>query len=236
MLRVAIVAACLIGCGTGAQSGPETFQVGIVGSAPAGRMHPGTMMRTAGARTLIQRLAAGPVSLADAQQLLDGHGYDASDMVASGLARREGGHLRLAVNYLSADDQRLIARHARAYGAELAELVITRRPDIEAAIVSHASTDERRRALLFFLVGCVALDWDGLAFTAERGYRTAATVTGRGFAYTPWMKDNAPDIARRGLYWGSHNRTAGSHTFTSFGDHDALPRRALPTSSSVRPN
>lgn len=53
-------------------------------------------------------------------------------------------------------------------------------------------------------------------------------MTGPGYAYTPWMKENAPDISRRGLYWGSHNRAAGAYTFTTFGDHHALPRAALP--------
>jgi hypothetical protein len=74
----------------------------------------------------------------------------------------------------------------------------------------------------------MALDWDGLAYTADAGYRTPASVTGTGFAYTPWMKENAPDISRQGLYWGSHNRAAGDYTFTTFGDHHALPRVALP--------
>lgn len=223
-----VVCLGLAACGTGAQSGAQTFQTGIVGSAPAGRMHPATMMNAAGVRTLILRMVAGPVLVGNAQQLVQADGYTVDEVVAGGLARRDLDRLQLAVNYLSAEDQRLIARHARAYGAELAELIVSHRPALEAAVAPHASTDERRLALLYFLVGCVALDWEGLSFTAARGYRTAATVTGPGYAYTPWMKENTPDISRRGLYWGSHNRSSGSHTFTTFGDHDALPRRALP--------
>jgi hypothetical protein len=42
------------------------------------------------------------------------------------------------------------------------------------------------------------------------------------------MKENAPDISRRGLYWGSHNSAVGAFTLTTFGDHHSLPRRALP--------
>ena len=110
------------------------------------------------------------------------------------------------------------------YGRELADRLMKRRAELEAAVSGIAKTDAARRAVLFFLVGCMALDWDGLSFTEAAGYRAGATVTGPGFAYT----ENAPEISRRGLYWGSHNRAVGSHTFSTFGDHEALPRAALP--------
>ncbi|HET9370657.1 MAG TPA: hypothetical protein VFO19_10440 [Vicinamibacterales bacterium] len=229
--HVTIALAMSIGaaaCARGVDAPPVTFQTGIVGTAPAGTPSPMATMNDAAVRSLILQLTKRPLAAGEAAKILSTAPYDIAAVVGAGLARRDGDTLHLAVSFLSADDQKLIAIRSRGYGRELADLVLARRTEIESAVETLAATEAERRALLFFLVGCLALDWEGLEYTQQAGYRAAATVTGPGFSYTPWMKENAPDLSRRGLYWGSHNRAAGDHTFTTFGDHDALPRRALP--------
>lgn len=214
--------------GVRAQSTADAFQTGITGSAPSGPSNPTTMMNDAAVRRLILRLAERAVPLAEAEESLGGGSYTVTSLVEAGLARVDGGSVHIALNYVSADDQRLIASKARGYGREIADLVLERRAELMAAVAPLADTEDEKRAILYFLVGCMALDWDGLGFTESAEFRAGATVTGPGFAYTPWMKENAPDTSRRGLYWGSHNRPLGDYTFTTFGDHEAVPRVALP--------
>lgn len=237
-LRTVVLAALAL-AGTGAvdacQSRPETptgtartFQTGVIGSAPSGRGNPSAALSDATVRALILEIAEGAVSTEGARARLSGSAYSLPDLETLGLVTAREGRAFLAFNYLSAADQRLIAARARAYARELADRILTSRDALQLAVAPLAATPDERRRVLFFLVGCVALDWDGLDVTAERGYRVAATVAGEGFAYTPWMKENASDISRKGLYWGSHNTGAGEFTFTTFGDHQALPRRALP--------
>jgi hypothetical protein len=48
-------------------------------------------------------------------------------VVDAGLARRDDGRLRLAFNYVSAADQRLMAAKAGGYARELADLLLERR-------------------------------------------------------------------------------------------------------------
>jgi hypothetical protein len=80
------------------------------------------------------------------------------------------------------------------------------------------------------VVGCVVLDWDGLAVTAERGDRRVPVRKANGDYYQMVMMENAPDVSVRALYWGSHNTEVadGAVWFTSFGDHETPRRLAFP--------
>jgi hypothetical protein len=211
-----------------AQQGERTFQVGVTGSTPAGRGNPQAALNHPAVRPVVLAIADAPLPLADAEARLKPSTYTVSDLASLGLVKVIGGRVLLAFNYLSAEDQRVMKTRAQSYGRSLADAILKDRAAIEAMAKPLARTDAELRQILFFLVGCVGLDWDGLDFTAEKSYRSPATVKGDTFAYTPWMKENAPDISRRGLYWGSHNFAAGPVTLTTFGDHHSLPRRGLP--------
>jgi hypothetical protein len=211
-----------------AQEAGRTFQVGVTGSTPAGRGNPQTALNHPAVRPVILTIADAPLVLADAEERLKPSTYTVSELASLGLLKVVEGRVMLAFNYLSADDQRLMKARAQVYGRSLADAILKERAAIEALAKPVARTDAELRQILFFIVGCVGLDWDGLDFTAEKAYRAPPTVKGDAFAYTPWMKENAPDISRRGLYWGSHNFSAGAVTLTTFGDHHSLPRRALP--------
>ncbi len=227
-----LVAASLVwACGSGAahssQSG-RAFQTGITGAAPAGRLHPTSALSDPAVRDLILAAADTALPAASARARLAGQAYSLEELVSIGLVAIDRDRVSLAFSYLSAEDQRRIAARARSSGRQLADRILEQRPAIDATINPAAWNASDRQRVLFFLVGCMALDWDGLRVTAADGYRATATVVTPGYAYTPWMKENAPDVSRRGLYWGSHNAAAGAFTFTTFGDHHALPRRALP--------
>jgi hypothetical protein len=209
-----------------AQNVERTFQVGVTGSTPGGRDNPQTALNDPNVRAVVLAIAETPLPVADVDARLKS--YTRAELVNLGLVKVVDGRVLLAFNYLSAADQRVLKTRAQAYGRDLAALILKERASMESAARPFAATDAELRQLLFFVVGCIGLDWDGLEFTAEKNYRAGPTVKGTGFAYTPWMKENAADISRQGLYWGSHNAAAGPVTLTTFGDHHALPRRGMP--------
>ena len=210
------------------QGTERTFQVGVTGNTPAGRGNPQAALNHPAVRPVVLAIADAPLPLADAEARLKPSTYTVPDLASLGLVKVIDGRVLLAFNYLSADDQRTMKARAQSYGRSLADAILRERGAIEALAAPVAQSDAELRQILFFIVGCVGLDWDGLDFTAEKAYRSPPTVKGETFAYTPWMKENAPDLSRRGLYWGSHNFAAGSVTLTTFGDHYSLPRRGLP--------
>jgi hypothetical protein len=173
-------------------------------------------------------VAEGPVDAAAADARLEESPYTVDDLRRLGLVKSADGRVSLAFSFLTAADQLRIATVAREHARDLADRILANRTALEAEVATLTTDGAKGRRLLYFVIGCMALDWDALAFTEVTGYRAKPAVTGNGFAYTPWMKENAPGAPRRGLYWGSHNADAGGYTFTTFGDHHALPRRALP--------
>lgn len=82
--------------------------------------------------------------------------------------------------------------------------------------------------LRFVVIGCVVLDWDGLSITEELGLRSPAPARAGIGTYTPWAREQSPDLTVRALYWGSHNHKVGNWWFSTFGDHHSLPRPAIP--------
>ncbi len=74
---------------------------------------------------------------------------------------------------------------------------------------------------LFFLVGCVSLDWYGLLILKDLGliYDHREQKRGRYGDFTLYGNEAAVDNLKE-LYWGSHNFKLGKYYFTSFGDHE----------------
>ncbi len=81
---------------------------------------------------------------------------------------------------------------------------------------------------LFFLVGCVSLDWNGLRLLKELDliYGHREQKRGRYGKFTLYGNEAATNSLRE-LYWGSHNFTLGKYCYTSFGDHEHR-RKAFP--------
>ena len=80
--------------------------------------------------------------------------------------------------------------------------------------------------IAYFLLGCVSLDWDGLAVTDEKKYRKTTEERFDG-SYVP-AAEELGETSLEKIYWGSHNEEFGGVHFTSFGDHHALPRMLFP--------
>lgn len=168
-------------------------------------------------------VAAAPRSLAFFDRALKGTGVTLGGLEALGLVRRERERYVLAFSLYTRKDLDKIRAVAEVEGKTLAAALLTRRSEIEEILKSDPLPGVDWRAVAYFVLGCVSLDWDGLNLTAEKGYRTVP----REGAYLPEARQPGGGGSIRGLYWGSHSMH-DAIAVTSFGDHYAYPRYAFP--------
>lgn len=84
------------------------------------------------------------------------------------------------------------------------------------------------RKYLYFIIGCVCLDWHGLNIleNLKLTLQSEEKVKPGYGNYTIYANENFPQDLK-GLFWGSHNTRYGKYRFTSFGDH-ANFRKTIP--------
>ena len=130
------------------------------------------------------------------------------------------------VNYLlftSADMYRM-REITESHAQKLANALLKHRAEIEVILKQYELPGVDPRTALYIILGCFSLDWDGLALTAERGYRLRETEDTCTIVYS-WEPTK---LSNKEFYNGSHNSSYGIVTLTSFGDHEIQPREALP--------
>lgn len=205
------------------------LDTGITGSTPSNpRRNPTEILSSPEVQGLVLAIAERPHSRAEVEAAIADQFFDVDDMVAVGLLREEQDHLWIDFNLLRVDDQKRILAATESIGRDLAEAFLEHRADLEALAAWHDQPRDVSAELLFLVLGCFSLDWDGLDLTEEHGWRAGAQRTIDGQAFTPWAKERGVDVHLKGLYWGSHSASSGELTATTFGDHDALPRFGLP--------
>ncbi len=173
---------------------------------------------------LLLQVAAEPRGEAFVSGAVRGSATTAAELVDLRLLRRLGDRYAIGFALLTRDDLDRIRAMAEDEGRRLAAAILSRRPEFEAALARTSQAGVDPKAIAFFAIGCVSLDWDGLTLTSARGYRTEPKADG---PYLPLAWETEGGGSKRGLYWGSHNFTAPI-VFTTFGDHAGVPRVAFP--------
>jgi hypothetical protein len=205
------------------------LSVGITGSTPTeDRKNPQRILGEREVQELIIAIAAEPRSRDYVENAIQGRFFTLQDMVDVGLIREDRGRFVINFNFLTVDDQRAILEVAEIWGRDLAEAFLAERDAFVELAERHSQPRVPKQNVLFIVLGCFSLDWDGLEVTQARGYRAGPQRTISGHSFTPWAKERGSGISLRGLYWGSHNDGTSLATFTTFGDHVALPRFGLP--------
>ncbi len=184
------------------------------------------VMRESAVQRLLLRLAAGPVAAADAEAAVRGGAASLDDLLALRLVRRDGDRVVLAFALFTAADVERIRAVSERHAASLAAALLARRNEIETVLERYDAPGVDRGDVAFFVLGCASLDWDGLAVTAEHGYRATTGERPDG-TYVPVAMERV-DLSLQRIYWGSHNARVDGIGLTSFGDHHALPRTLLP--------
>jgi DNA-binding MarR family transcriptional regulator len=197
---------------------------GITGSESGS--YSSAMSRVAVQKLLLD-LAATPRKPEFLDVALNGSGISRADLEQLGLVHRQGDNYIINFYLMTKTDELKVRQVTEAHARSLAAAFLARRQEIEAAIQPYQLKGVEPKAVAYILVGCFVLDWDGLNITAEKGYRSEATTRPNGDRYTPWARERS-DLTLKGLFWGSHNDYEPEVVFTSFGDHFAVPRYALP--------
>lgn len=224
---VPLAAAAFAGAG-GQEARPSPLlSYSIVGSSScAAKPCFGDVMGRIPVQRLLLELAKGPLERPEAERLLANDARSLEDLLALRLVRPEGDRLLLGFALFTASDVRRIREISESHAESLADALLARRGELEEAVKAYDMPGADPGAVLYFLLGCASLDWDGLALTAEMGYRRTTGERPDG-AYVPAAQEVCEESLER-IYWGSHNAAYEGVGFTSFGDHHALPRLLLP--------
>lgn len=217
---------CMAGGSVWAESLLSTGVTGTVRSS--GKQNPTYVLGPLQVQQLLLEIAEEPQDRDRAAAALEGCEIGVDDLLALRLLRQEGSKLIINFNFLTQRDQAEILRVSAKHAEKLAEGFLDRRAEIEALLEGRTLATVPTSDFAYILIGCFSLDWDGLAFTDDPRYRTAATHRVGEDIYTPWAKEKGDAVPLKGLFWGSHNHYMEHVTVTTFGDHHALPRLGFP--------
>jgi hypothetical protein len=199
----------------------------IVGSASCESQGPcyNHVMEPVAVQRFFLNLAKGPIEVSKTDAALQGTGVSVQDLLALRLIRREGDRYFLNFPLFTAGDVNLIRERSERYADSLADAMLARRGELDSALAAYDAPGVDRKAVVYFLLGCASLDWDGLEVTAKNHYRKTSEKRPDG-DYVPAAEEKTEE-SLKGIYWGSHNWTTGEIGLTSFGDHFS-PRFAFP--------
>jgi hypothetical protein len=165
---------------------------------------------------LLLDIAASPRKRNYVEKALSGSGVSLSDMVANGSLRLEAGRYWLNFSLLTRSDQEIIGRATDRYSQSLADAMLERRTEIESLLRRYDLAGVDPKEVAFAVLGCMSLDWDGLALTTVKGYRAVSPKRKSGEFYV--MAEETGGLSLKRIYWGSGNVGYGKYYFTTFGD------------------
>jgi len=174
---------------------------------------------------LLLDLAAESQTITSVDAALAGSGVARVDLDRLGLIRCADGRCWLNFGLITAADGRTIRDLSQHYATSLADALLARRATFERLFASYDVPGVDPKTVGFIALGCVALDWDGLDLTAEKGLRRTELPKPDG-NYVPQATESSEVSAKR-VYCGSRSETLGGYRVTTFGDN-AAPRRAFP--------
>lgn len=166
---------------------------------------------------LLLDVAAKPRERAYVETALHSTGISLGDMVQNGSLRLDGDVYKLNLSLLTRADQEIVRRATDKYSHALAEAVLARRKNIEAALQTYDVPTVKKGALAFIVLGCFSLDWDGLDLNEKTGYIAAPPKRSGGGQFSV-MAEELGGLALKQIYWGSYTWGAGKYRVTVFGD------------------
>lgn len=177
-------------------------------------------------RTLLD-IASKPRSRGYINSALQGTNISLEQLLKNKLIRFEND--LYVINYLlfTRADIKIMREITESHAKILSDAILKRRSEIETILKQYVSPGVDPHAVIYIIVGCFSLDWDGLELTADRGYRSKKTLLKRIFSRSIfWSWEGI--IHEKELYKGSHSNKYGIAVLTSFGDHEIQPREFLP--------
>jgi hypothetical protein len=227
-----ICVAALIAAAASAARADERFLItGAANVSSSGLQSPYYVLAKPEVQELAYAALNGPMPREQIERALARSEARIDDLLALDILRPTAdGRFALGFNVETVADKRLVRRVAEPAGRSLAKAILAERPRIDAIAARYDLAGVDRREVLWALVACVMLDWDGLGVTAEEGYRQPPVRRPNGDKFQMSMLENAPDVSVRALYWGSRNEQAagGEVVMTTFGDDETPDRLGFP--------
>ena len=178
---------------------------------------------------LCLELAKAPRDRAFIEKSIEGSGLTLNDLLSSKLFVQQNGLYVLGFSLFTSADQERVREVCGKFAKDLARVYLERRTDFENILGVYPQENITTDTLAYIILGCFSLDWDGLKITQRLGYR--ATFSSDNYVFIGWADDTRAEPFRNNkyLYWGGHSEyLSNGLAFTSFGDHDALPRSGFP--------
>jgi hypothetical protein len=177
-------------------------------------------MATEPGQELLRRLCLAPVPKDEfPAELLEGFGR-------IGAVRLEGDRYYLNFTCFTAQDMDQLNTLCDPLGHELATRITEALAGTPPLSLTYSEVEAGK--YLFYLVGCVCLDWHGLDILAKRGLTLSHREQEKpGYGRFTLFANEAVPGGVEEIYWGSHNSSYGQYRFTTFGDHSEK-RRAFP--------
>lgn len=166
---------------------------------------------------LLLDIAKEPRAAEYVERGLQGTGISISDMVQNGSLRLEEGRYWLNFSLLTRADQEMLRGVIDKYSNSLASALLTRRAEIEKLLAAYDAPGVDRQEVAFVLIGCFALDWQGLSLTTKHGYRAEPPKRKSGEFFV--MAEEVGGMSPKEIYWGSNSNANGHYGFLTFGDH-----------------
>lgn len=213
-----------------AQKNAELISFGVTGSIEKtpDEKNPVRLLKNKHIQQFLLRLSKSPLPLKVFTHKTNQKGIEMNRLIEAGLVVMRNDTCFLNFTLLNERDLSLLHQVSNRYAKSLTALILRDSVFYNSLLKNEKYPPHLQKEALFILIGCFALDWDGLTITDKMGYRTAASENLYGDRYLLWGKVNSSKNSIRGLYWGSHNDYLSDVVFTSFGDHYTNPRYALP--------
>ncbi|MGE0595993.1 MAG: hypothetical protein AB7P07_06495 [Hyphomonadaceae bacterium] len=212
------------------------FSTGIAGSnAPDSHDRTRYYFDMPAVRQLLQRLESGPLNRQDIEEQLAGSNATVEDLLRTSVVAEHEGRFIIGFNYYTLEDIRLVRRIVAQHTPSLVAAYERERPALRRALDRYNVRSVDKDVLAYVLIAGIGLNWDGLRFTQEAGYRRPLLVTGSNFSYSFWATERDPEASTRGWIWGSssaplefRNLTPPiDYSFTSYGDPDSYVVRRM---------
>jgi len=178
---------------------------------------------------LLLEVAQNPKDGPFVEEYIEETGLSLDDVLAMGLLRRQDRRYVPGFSLFTQDDQRRMREICGEFGEDLAEIYAKRAGEFQKIFDPYPLKQIGKPALVYILIGCFSLDWDGLRISRDLGYMPSTPPEEAPFI--GWAFDRRAEEfgQKKGLYWGSHNEyLPNGIAFTSFGDHAVLMRNAFP--------
>lgn len=163
--------------------------------------------------------AKAPIGADELKGLLGKSGPSLTDLELLRMVRRQGDRYQIAFTLLPARDVRQVRAAAEASARRLADSLLSRRTEIEAALERYSVPGVDRKDVAFVVLGCFSLDWDGLNLTKSGGYRSEKGVARPDGRYIPWAEERLNEPYRS--FSQSHSNVRGDAGAVYFSDGHA---------------